>query len=73
MKELSTEEMNSVRGGQDTNVATLIANTNTAAAANVSDVAQTNAAAVAAGFIQNNSADVDQRIRQNLGNVIQRA
>jgi hypothetical protein len=73
MKELSTEEMNSVRGGQDINAAAQILNANEAAAANIASVDQANAAVVSIGSLQVNSADVDQRIRQNVGNIVQRA
>jgi hypothetical protein len=73
MKELSTEEMNSVRGGQDINAAAQIGNENLAEAANVAEVGQTNLAGVQILSAQANFADVDQSIRQNVGNIVQRA
>ena len=73
MKELSTEETNSVRGGLDINAAAHILNHNTAAAANVAEVGQTNLAGVQILSAQINAADVDQSIRQNVGNIVQRA
>ena len=73
MKELSTEEMNSVRGGQDINAAAQIGNANEAAAANIASVGQANLAGLQILSAQANFADVDQSIRQNVGNIVQRA
>jgi hypothetical protein len=73
MKELSTEETNSVRGGLDINAALQAGNVNAAAAANIAGVGQLNAAGVQILSAQANFADVDQRVRQNVGNIVQRA
>jgi hypothetical protein len=72
VKELSTEEINSVRGG-DVNIAVPALNLNEAIAVNAATVVQENIAVLSAGALQSNTADVVQSIRQNVGNIIQRA
>jgi hypothetical protein len=71
MKELSTEEMNAVRGGQDTNIAA--STLNTAAAANVALVSstQTNANAFSVLTAQENELKVRQNAEANAGNIFQ--
>jgi len=73
MKELSTEEIASVRGGQDVNIAVGALNLNEAIAVNAATVVQENIAVLSAGAVQSNTADLDQSIRQNVGNIIQHA